>query len=547
MFCYQCQEAGGQKGCITQGICGKEEDTANLQDLLIYVLKGISVYLKELKNNNIKTPEIDYYIIDSLFSTITNSNFDNKMLLNKIKDGLKYKDNCWNQIQKNNIKLEENHFEAAAWNEKNEDEFFNKAKKVGVLTEMDENIRSLKEIITYGLKGIAAYTEHAYHLGYKNKEIFDFIPNTLNEITKDNLSQEKLLELVLKTGEIGVKAMQLLDKANTESFGNPEISEVNLGTNDRPGILISGHDLKDMEELLIQTKDSGIDIYTHGEMMPANYYPKLKKYDHFVGNYGSSWWNQREEIESFNGPVLFTTNCIVPPWPSNTYQDKLFTTNAAGFPNTVHIKRNKKGKKDFSPIIKMAKKCEPPKELEKGKIVGGFAHGQVSKLSDEIIEAVKNKKIHRFFVMAGCDGRFKERKYYTKFAKILPKDTIILTAGCAKYRYNKLDLGEIDGIPRILDAGQCNDSYSLVKIAQELAEKLDIEDINQLPLSFNIAWYEQKAVIIFLALLSLGIKNIKLGPTLPAFFSKNIEKVIKEKFNISTIGSVEEDLKYFLR
>lgn len=546
MFCFQCQEAGGGTGCIAKGVCGKEQDTANLQDLLIYLLKGISIYLKEAKKRNVQTDAADYFIIDSLFSTITNANFDNDVFKHKINQAVALRKEIREEAEKAGAVFSSDLHDAAFWKPADEEELQQKAKKVGVFNTKDPDIRSLREMITYGLKGMSAYTEHAYNLGYKDEEIFKFITETLTKLTDDTLNTSELYDLTIKTGEFGVKAMALLDRANTESYGSPEMTEVNIGTKNNPGILISGHDLKDMESLLKQTEGTGIDVYTHSEMLPANYYPAFKKYDHFIGNYGSSWWKQREEFETFNGPVLFTTNCIVPPWPSASYKNKIFTTNSAGYPGSMHIKADKNGYKDFSPIIEAAKNSEPPQEIEKGHIVGGFAHNQIVKLSDEIVDAVKAGKIKRFFVMAGCDGRFKDRKYYTEFARKLPSDTVILTAGCAKYRYNKLDLGEIDGIPRILDAGQCNDSYSLIMTAEHLKDIFEAEDINELPISYNIAWYEQKAVIIFLALLSLGIKNIKLGPSLPAFMSENIAKVIIDRFNITTINSVEEDLDYFL-
>ena len=547
MFCYQCQEAGGGSGCIAKGVCGKEQYTANLQDLLIYLLKGISIYLTAAKKREVETKEADYFIIDALFSTITNSNFDNNAFKEKIEKAIEIRKNIKKEAEKAGAVFSSDIDDSAFWKPADHEELQQKAKKVGVLATKNKDIRSLREMITYGLKGMAAYTEHAYNLGYKDPEIFKFIPEALAKLTDNSLSTSELFDLTIKTGEYGVKAMSLLDKANTESYGNPEITDVKIGVSNRPGILISGHDLKDMEELLKQTEGEGVDVYTHSEMLPANYYPEFKKYDHFIGNYGSSWWKQREEFEKFHGPVLFTSNCIVPPWPQASYKDKIFTTNSAGLPGAVHVNEDKNGKKDFTQLIEEAKNSAPPEEIESGYIIGGFAHHQVMELSDKIVEAVKNNKIRRFFVMAGCDGRLKERKYYTEFAKRLPEDTVILTAGCAKYRYNKLDLGDIDGIPRILDAGQCNDSYSLVMIAKRLKEKFEVEDINELPISYNIAWYEQKAVIIFLSLLSLGIKNIKLGPTLPAFLSENISETIKDKFNVTTIDNVEKDMKSFLK
>lgn len=546
MFCFQCQEAGGGTGCIAKGVCGKEQSTANLQDLLIYLLKGISIYLKEAKERRAETPEADYFIIDSLFSTISNANFDNDVFKRKIEKALEIRKEVRKIAEKAGAVFSSDIDDSAYWKPADAEELEYKAKKVGVLATKNKDIRSLREMITYGLKGMAAYTEHAHNLGYKNPDIFKFIAETLAKLTDDSLDVSGLFDLTMKTGEYGVKAMALLDKANTETYGNPEMTEVNIGVSDRPGILISGHDLKDMEALLKQTEGTGVDVYTHSEMLPANYYPAFKKYDHFIGNYGSSWWRQREEFETFHGPVLFTTNCIVPPWPKASYQNKIFTTNSAGYPGSVHIEPDENGSKDFSQIIESAKNSSLPEEIENGHIIGGFAHNQVIELSDKIVDAVKNGKIKQFFVMAGCDGRFKERKYYTEFAEKLPEDTVILTAGCAKYRYNKLDLGDIDGIPRILDAGQCNDSYSLVMIAKKLKEIFELEDINELPISYNIAWYEQKAVIIFLALLNLGIKDIKLGPTLPAFLSENIAETIIDKFNLTTIGAAEEDIASFL-
>lgn len=546
MFCFQCQEAGGGTGCIAKGVCGKEESTANLQDLLIYLLKGISIYLKEAKKRGVGTAEADYFIVDSLFSTISNANFDDDSFREKIATALRIRKDIRKKAERAGAVFSSDIDDSAYWKPADEEELIQKAKKVGVLTAKDPDIRSLREMITYGLKGMSAYTEHAHNLDYKDPAIFKFIAETLAKLTDDNLEVEELFDLTMKTGEYGLKAMALLDQANTESYGNPEITEVNIGVSDKPGILISGHDLRDMETLLEQTKGSGVDIYTHSEMLPANYYPAFKKYDHFIGNYGGSWWRQREEFESFNGPILFTTNCIVPPWPKASYQNKIFTTNATAYPGSVHIKADENGKKDFSAVIAAAKNSKAPEAIEKGHIIGGFAHNQVMELSDKIVEAVKVGKIKQFFVMAGCDGRFKERKYYTEFAQKLPEDTVILTAGCAKYRYNKLDLGDIDGIPRVLDAGQCNDSYSLIMIAKKLAEIFELEDVNKLPISYNIAWYEQKAVIIFLALLNLGIKKIKLGPSLPAFLSENVAQRIVESFDLTTIDEVESDMAEFL-
>jgi len=546
MFCFQCQEAGGGTGCVAKGVCGKEESTANLQDLLIYLLKGIAIYLKQAKERGVDTEEADYFIVDSLFSTISNANFDNQSFMNKIGKALAIRKDIRKKAERAGAVFSSDIDDAAIWKPADDEELKQKAKKVGVLATKNKDIRSLREMITYGLKGMAAYTEHAYNLGYQDPDIFKFIAYTLVKLTDDSLSIDELFELTMTTGDYGLKAMALLDQANTESYGNPEITEVEIGVSDNPGILISGHDLKDMEMLLEQTKDSGVDIYTHSEMLPANYYPAFKKYDHFIGNYGSSWWRQREEFETFHGPILFTTNCIVPPWPAASYQNKIFTTNSTGYPGSMHIEADENGYKDFSPVIEAAKNSQVPEEIETGKIIGGFAHNQVVELADKMVDAVEKGKIKKFFVMAGCDGRFKERRYYTEFAEKLPKDTVILTAGCAKYRYNKLDLGDIDGIPRVLDAGQCNDSYSLIMIAQKLAEIFEVEDVNDLPIAYNIAWYEQKAVIIFLALLSLGIKNIKLGPTLPAFLSENVAETIINKFDLTTIGEVEADIAEFL-
>ncbi len=547
MFCFQCQETARGTGCTKKGVCGKEADLANLQDLLIYVCKGISIYSSQARKLGIDLTKTNKFLIDSLFMTITNANFDKEDFFKKIEEGLALRDEIKEKYLKKGGKLPETLPDCAIWTANSKGEFEEKAlsDEVGVLTIADEDKRSLKELLTYGIKGMAAYTEHAYNLGYENDDIYDFIEKGLVATTDESLTVDDLVGWVMECGKFGVEAMSLLDKANTETYGHPEISRVNIGVRNNPGILISGHDLKDMEELLEQTKDTGVDVYTHGEMLPANYYPAFKKYPHFVGNYGNAWWKQNEEFEKFNGPILMTTNCIIPV--KDSYKDRVFTTGIVGYPGMVHIPDRKDGQdKDFSQIIKMAKTCQPPEEIESGEIIGGFAHNQVITIADKIIEAVQSGAIKRFFVMAGCDGRMKSRNYYTEFAQKLPQDTVILTAGCAKYRYNKLDLGEIGGIPRVLDAGQCNDSYSLVVIALKLREILGLDDINQLPISYNIAWYEQKAVIVLIALLYLGVKNIHLGPTLPAFLSPNVIKVLVEQFNIGGIGDVEEDLKMFL-
>lgn len=545
MFCFQCQETAKGSGCTVRGVCGKTDDVARLQDLLIYLLKGISFYSSKARELGATSKKIDKFLFDSLFSTITNTNFDRSDFTALIIEGLKLKDEAKDMLKKAGGDIGDKVSGAAMWQADTEEEFEEKAKQVGVLSTENEDVRSLRGLIVYGAKGIAAYAVHARNLGYENEKIIQFIEKALIATTNASLSVDDLVGLVLECGKFGVEAMALLDKANTSSYGNPEITKVNIGVRNNPAILISGHDLKDMEELLKQTEGSGVDIYTHGEMLPANYYPAFKKYSHFVGNYGNAWWKQKEEIESFNGPVLFTTNCIVPP--KDSYKDRVYTTGVVGFPGVKHIPEAEEGKeKDFSKIIAHAKKCKPPVEIEKGEIIGGFAHNTVIGLADKVVGAIKSGAIKRFFVMAGCDGRMKNREYYTEFAQSLPKDTIILTAGCAKYRYNKLDLGDIGGIPRVLDAGQCNDSYSLVVIALKLKEIFKLDDINKLPISYNIAWYEQKAVIVLLALLYLGVKNIHLGPTLPAFLSPNVIKVLVEKFGIAGITDVQNDLKIFL-
>ncbi|APU61731.1 hydroxylamine reductase [Clostridium botulinum] len=567
MFCYQCQEAAGGRGCTVKGVCGKTEDIAKTQDLIIYVVKGIVIYSSQAREMGLNTSEADKFIVESLFSTITNANFDAKALNSRVQKGLKIRQSLKDDIIKaggsynskenkswtskflsvlgiKNDKDEKEIHDAAIWAANNPEDFKKKAETVGVLATENEDIRSLRELLTYGLKGMAAYLEHANNLGYAEDSIHAFMEKALVATLDDTLSADELTALVLECGKYGVDVMALLDKANTSTYGNPEITKVNIGVRNNPGILISGHDLKDMEELLKQTEGTGVDVYTHSEMLPANYYPAFKKYKHFVGNYGNAWWKQNEEFEAFNGPILMTTNCIVTPKAS--YKDRMYTTGVTGFEGVKHINPSKDGKKDFSEIIEHAKRCASPKEIEKGEIIGGFAHNQVLALAPQVVDAVKTGAIKRFFVMAGCDGRMKSRNYYTDFAKALPKDTVILTAGCAKYKYNKLDLGDINGIPRVLDAGQCNDSYSLAVIALKLKEVFELEDINELPISYNIAWYEQKAVIVLLALLHLGVKNIHLGPTLPAFLSPNVAKILVENFGIGTISSVDEDIKMFM-
>ncbi|WP_085829178.1 hydroxylamine reductase [Clostridium massiliodielmoense] len=544
MFCYQCQETAGCKGCTSRGVCGKTSDVANLQDLLIYVVKGISIYDLKAEEAGIKNSEVDKFIMDALFSTITNANFSREDFIARIKDAIALRDSIKEQLVKNNVQIDHIKDDCALWNGTSVEEFEAKAVTVGILATENEDVRSLRELLTYGIKGMAGYAHHAYNLGYENEEIYTFMKKALVS-TRNALSVDEMIGIVLECGKFGVDVMALLDKANTETYGNPEITKVNIGVRNNPAILISGHDLKDMEELLKQTEGTGVDVYTHSEMLAANYYPEFKKYDHFVGNYGNAWWKQNEEFESFNGPILMTTNCLVPP--KESYKDRVYTTGAVAFEGLKHIEDRKDGKpKDFSEIIEHAKRCASPKEIERGEIVGGFAHNAVLSLADKIVDAVKTGAIRRFFVMAGCDGRAKSRNYYSDFAKALPKDTVILTAGCAKYKYNKLDLGDIGGIPRVLDAGQCNDSYSLAVIALKLKEVFELEDINELPISFNISWYEQKAVIVLLALLHLGVKNIHLGPTLPAFLSPNVAKVLVENFGIAGIGTVEDDIKLFL-
>ena len=544
MFCYQCQETAGGNGCTKVGVCGKKPEVANLQDLLVYVLKGVSLYNLEARKLGLDTKKADHAIMEDLFATITNANFDRDVFIKLIKEALEIREEVKQSVKEAGGKVDFDH-DAANWFSDSVEEFDKKSKEVGVLSTKDEDVRSLRELSIYGLKGLAAYAEHARNLDYESDEIYQFMQQTLVDTIDESLTVDELIALVLDTGKHGVDTMALLDKANTETYGNPEITKVNIGVRENPAILITGHDLKDMEQLLEQTKGTGVDVYTHSEMLPANYYPKFKEYENFVGNYGNAWWKQLEEFKTFNGPILFTTNCIVPP-RDEEIRKKIFTTGSAGYPGCTHITAQEDGKKDFSEIIEMAKKLPSPIEIEKGEIVGGFAHNQVIQLADKIVDAVKSGAIKQFFVMAGCDGRMKSREYYTEFAEKLPEDTVILTAGCAKYRYNKLDLGDIGGIPRVLDAGQCNDSYSLAVIALKLKEVFELEDINELPISYNIAWYEQKAVIVLLALLSLGVKNIHLGPTLPAFLSPNVANVLVETFGLAGITTADEDLEMFL-
>ncbi|SKB76191.1 hydroxylamine reductase [Macellibacteroides fermentans] len=544
MFCYQCQEASKGIGCTIKGVCGKDDVTANRMDLLMFVMKGIAVVAEKLRANGTPATTANHFITEGLFSTITNANFDVNSISARVTEGLKLRNDLIGKAVAAGIALPK--LEELSWNG-NESEYESKSASVGVLRETNEDVRSLKELVIYGLKGMAAYAEHASKLGFEEEDIYAFIQHALAATTRTDISADELTALVLETGSFGVKTMALLDKANTTSYGNPEVTKVNIGVGKNPGILISGHDLKDMEELLAQTEGTGVDVYTHSEMLPANYYPAFKKYKHFVGNYGNAWWKQREEFESFNGPILFTTNCIVPPLSGASYKDKVYTTNAAGYPGFKHVPARKEGgTKDFSEIIEVAKKCAAPTEIEHGEIIGGFAHNQVMQLAGQVVDAVKSGAIKKFVVMAGCDGRMKTRDYYSDFATQLPKDNVILTAGCAKYRYNKLPLGDINGIPRVLDAGQCNDSYSLALIALKLKEVFELQDINELPIVYNIAWYEQKAVIVLLALLSLGVKNIHLGPTLPAFLSPNVANVLVENFGISSIRTPEEDIKEWI-
>ena len=538
MFCYQCQETAGCKGCTVVGVCGKQPDVAAMQDLLVWVTKGICAVTTRLREEGrAVADEVNHLVTENLFTTITNANFDKAAIEKRIEKTLEMKTALWEQLERR-----DNLPEAAGWTGE-PSEFIKKASEAGVLIGQNEDIISLRSLITYGLKGLSAYTRHANVLLQEDREADAFLQRALAATLDDSLSVDDLIHLTLETGEYGVRGMALLDRANTETYGNPEITTVDIGVGSNPGILVSGHDLRDMEMLLDQTQGSGVDVYTHSEMLPAQYYPAFKKYPNFKGNYGNAWWCQREEFETFNGPILMTTNCIVPP--KDSYKDRLYTTGAAGYPGCTYINGGIGGKKDFSVIIQHAKRCEPPVGIEQGQIVGGFAHAQVLALADKVVDAVKSGKIRKFVVMAGCDGRAKSRIYYTDFAKALPEDTVILTAGCAKYRYNKLNLGDIEGIPRVLDAGQCNDSYSLAVIAMKLQEIFGLDDINDLPIIYNIAWYEQKAVIVLLALLSLGVKNIHLGPTLPAFLSPNVVNVLVEKFGIVGIDSVESDMELF--
>ncbi|MGF7058028.1 hydroxylamine reductase [Brassicibacter mesophilus] len=544
MFCYQCQETAKGTGCTMRGVCGKTSDVANLQDLLIYSLKGISFYNLKARELNLKTEKADKFIVESLFMTITNANFDRERFTQKIKAALSLRDEIKTAVINAGGSVEDITHDSALWYTDSIEVFDEKAKYIGILATENEDVRSLRELLTYGLKGMAAYAEHAINLGYENQDIYAFMQKGLVATTDNSLSADELVALVMECGKYGVEVMALLDKANTSTYGHPEITKVNIGVRNNPAILVSGHDLKDFEELLKQTEGTGVDVYTHGEMLPAHYYPAFKKYDHFVGNYGNAWWKQDKEFDSFNGVVFLTTNCLVPP--KDSYKDRVYTTGAVGFEGLKHITAGPDGKKDFSELIEHAKKCSPPVEIEKGEIIGGFGHSTVLGLADKVVDAVKSGAIKRFFVMAGCDGRMKSRDYYTEFAQALPKDTVILTAGCAKYKYNKLDLGDIGGIPRVLDAGQCNDSYSLAVIALKLKEVFELNDINELPISYNIAWYEQKAVIVLLALLYLGVKNIHLGPTLPAFLSPNVAKVLVDTFGIGGITNVEDDMKMFM-
>ena len=544
MFCYQCQEASKGTGCTIRGVCGKTDDVANMQDLLIYILKGISIYSTRARKLGVENKEVNRFVVTGLFMTITNANFNKVRFVEAITKAIDLREVIKTELVNVGGLVEGNLPECATWTGAKE-EYEAKSLKVGVLQTENEDVRSLRELVTYGIKGMAAYADHAFNLGYERSDLYSYMQKALACITDDTLSVDELVTLTLECGKYGVDAMALLDNANTTTYGNPEITKVNIGVRNNPGILISGHDLKDMEELLKQTEGTGVDVYTHSEMLPANYYPAFKKYDHLVGNYGNAWWKQNSEFESFNGPILMTTNCITPP--KDSYKERVYTTGATGFAGLNHIADGIDGAaKDFSLIIAHAKKCSAPTEIERGEIVGGFAHNQVLALADKVVDAVKTGAIKRFFVMAGCDGRMKGREYYTDFAKELPTDTVILTAGCAKYRYNKLELGDIGGIPRVLDAGQCNDSYSLVVIAMKLQEVFGLDDINELPITYNIAWYEQKAVIVLLALLHLGVKNIHLGPTLPAFLSANVVDVLVKNFGIAGIGSVEDDIKMFM-
>ncbi|PID94746.1 MAG: hydroxylamine reductase [Bacteroidales bacterium] len=542
MFCYQCQETSKGTGCTVMGVCGKSAEVSNLQDLLVYLLKGISVYSTEARKKGVEDEQINKFVFDGLFKTITNANFDKSVFENVIREAFEVREKAKSLMEKVGATTTCQH-DSAVWRCKTTEEMEKKATQIGILTIENEDVRSLRELVIYGLKGMAAYAEHAYNLGQQSNEIWEYMQRALVATIDDSLSVEQLIDIVLECGKYGVVAMDLLDKTNTTKYGSPEMTKVNIGVKNNPAILISGHDLRDMEDLLEQTKGTGVDVYTHSEMLPAHYYPKFKQYEHFVGNYGNAWWKQKEEFETFNGPILFTTNCIVPPTSSASYKDRIYTTGASGLTGAKHIAdRPQGGSKDFSAIIEHAKNCQPPTQIEQGEILGGFAHAQVFALADKVVEAVKSGAIRKFVVMAGCDGRMKDRNYYTEFAQKLPQDVVILTAGCAKYRYNKLPLGDINGIPRLLDAGQCNDSYSLAVIALKLKEIFNLNDVNELPIAYNIAWYEQKAVIVLLALLYLGVKNIHLGPTLPAFLSPNVAKVLVENFGIGGISTVDEDI-----
>jgi len=539
MFCFQCQEAAKGTGCEVKGVCGKNEEVAKLQDLLVYTLKGISEIISKGGLDVKDLAEVNHEVIKCLFMTITNANFDDEAFVKEINKMIELRNGLRGKAAGADL------HDAATFEASSKEAMLEKAAGIGVLATANEDVRSLRELIIYGLKGLAAYTHHALNIGKENVDIYAFVYKALAATLNDSLSADELVALTLETGKFGVAAMALLDEANTSKYGNPEITEVNIGVRNNPAILISGHDLTDLEQLLEQTKGTGVDVYTHSEMLPAHYYPAFKKYDNFVGNYGNAWWKQLDEFASFHGPILFTTNCIVPP-RSEEIRDRIFTSGASGYPGCTHIEADEHGRKNFAEIIEFAKTLPAPEEIESGKIVGGFAHEQVFALADKVVDAVKSGAIKKFFVMAGCDGRMKSREYYTEFAEKLPKDTVILTAGCAKYRYNKLNLGDIGGIPRVLDAGQCNDSYSLALIALKLKEVFGLDDVNQLPIAYNIAWYEQKAVIVLLALLYLGVKNIHLGPTLPAFLSPNVAKVLVETFGIAGIGTVDDDIALFM-
>ena len=541
MFCFQCQETAKGTGCTIKGVCGKEAETSKWQDLLLSVVRGVGTIQHTLGENASK--EVADFLVDALFSTITNANFDDQSILNKVDTGIALKKQLLEAALSKNITFP--NYQEVHWGGEKSD-YSAEGEREGVLRNENADLRSLKELTVLGLKGIAAYYDHAARLGETNEEIIAFICKTLATITAPDADMETLLGIVLETGKYGVDVMALLDKANTEAYGNPELTRVNIGVGKKPGILISGHDLKDIEDLLIQTEGTGIDVYTHGEMLPAHYYPQLKKYKHLVGNYGNAWWKQKEEFASFNGPIVFTTNCIVPPAKNANYADRVFTTNSTGFPGWKHIATGEDGKKDFAEVIALAKTCEAPQEIETGEIVGGFAHAQAFALADQVVEAVKSGAIRKFVVMSGCDGRMKSRNYYEEFAKALPKDVVILTSGCAKYKYNKLNLGDINGIPRVLDAGQCNDSYSWAVVALKLKEIFGANDINDLPIFFNIAWYEQKAVIVLLALLHLGVKNIHIGPTLPAFVSEGVLQVLVDNFGLAGNSTVEEDIQKYI-